>query len=277
MDLLGDVQLTTVVVLALVGVLAGFVDSIAGGGGLLAVPALLSAGLDPLSALATNKLQSTFGSFSAVIAYGRARLINWRTAWPMMVAAFFGSVMGAALIAVLPTYVLAAVMPVMLILVATYFAAAPRISADPRPARLSARTFTFTAAVVIGFYDGCFGPGAGSFFMIAFVLLLGFPIMGATAHTKLLNFASNFGALLFFVATGGIHLLIGLCMGIGQYIGAQIGARVAMRNGARVIRPLLVIVCCAMAVRLLLDPANPLHILIREMLGSHGTSGPLPG
>ncbi|MGV6872609.1 TSUP family transporter [Pseudochelatococcus sp. B33] len=266
MDLLGDVQPLTVAVLAIVGLLAGFIDSIAGGGGLLTVPALLSCGLDPLSALATNKLQGTFGSCSAVAAYGRARLIDWRKAWPMAVAAFAGSVGGAALIAVLPTGVLATVMPVLLILVAIYFAAAPRISAEARPARVSTRVFTATA-VGVGFYDGCFGPGTGSFFMIGFVVLLGFPLMQATGHTKLLNFASNAGGLLFFWLTGGVHVLIGLSMGIGQYIGAQLGARVALRRGARIIRPLLVVVCCAMAVRLLLDPANPLHVVTARLIG----------
>lgn len=267
MDLLGDVPLLTVVVLAFVGLLAGFIDSIAGGGGLLAVPALLSSGLDPLSALATNKLQSTFGSFSAATAYGRARLIDWREAWPMAVTAFAGSIAGAALITVLPTVVLAAVMPVLLILVAIYFAASPRISAEARPARVSTRTFTATAALGVGFYDGCFGPGTGSFFMIGFVALLGFPIMRATAHTKLLNFASNVGGLLFFLLAGGVHVLIGVSMGLGQYIGAQFGARFALRRGARIIRPLLVVVCCAMAVRLLLDPANPLHVMLARLIG----------
>lgn len=267
MDPFADAQLITVALLALVGFAAGFVDSIAGGGGLLAVPALLSAGLDPLSALATNKLQSTFGAFSAAAAYGRARLIDWRAAWPMAVAAFAGAILGAALITVLPTGFLAAVMPVMLILVAVYFAAAPRISAEARPARISARAFTATAAAGIGFYDGVFGPGTGSFFMIAFVLLLGFPIMRATAHTKLLNFASNLGGLLFFALTGGVNVLIGLSMGAGQYIGAQLGSRLALRNGARIIRPLLVVVCCAMAVRLLLDPANPLRVAAARYLG----------
>lgn len=267
MDLIGDAYLSTVAVLTLVGVVGGFVDSIAGGGGLLTVPALLSAGLDPLSALATNKLQSTFGSFSAVGAFGRARLIDWRAAAPMAVAAFAGSVLGAALVTILPTGMLMAVMPVMLILVAIYFVVMPRISAEGRPARVSARTFTATVAVGVGFYDGCFGPGTGSFFMLGFVALLGLPLLRATAHTKLLNFASNCGALLFFALTGGVHVLIGVCMGIGQFVGAQIGARLALREGARIIRPLLVVVCCAMAARLLIDPANPLHGLAARLFG----------
>lgn len=265
-DLFGSTPLSTVLILGLVGLAAGFIDSIAGGGGLISVPALLSAGLDPLSALATNKLQSTFGSFSAAVAYGRARLIDWRTAWPMAVVAFVGSILGAALITVLPADVLSAVMPVMLILVAIYFAAAPRIGTETRPARISTRAFTATLALGVGFYDGCFGPGTGSFFMIGFVVLLGFPIMRATAHTKLLNFASNLGGLLFFTLTGGVNVIIGVTMGIGQYMGAQVGARLALRSGARLIRPLLVVVCCAMAVRLLLDPANPLRVIVTRLI-----------
>lgn len=267
MDFLGDTHLATVAILAGVALVAGFIDSIAGGGGLVSVPALLSAGLDPITALATNKLQSSFGSFSAVAAYGRARLIDWRSAWPMALMAFAGAIGGAALITVLPTQVLAAVMPIMLIVVALYFAFSPRLGSEERPARISKRLFACTAAVGIGFYDGCFGPGTGSFFMVGFVTLLGFPIMRATAHTKLLNFASNVGGLLFFAITGGINVVIGIAMGVGQYLGAQVGARVAMRNGARIIRPLLVVVCCAMAIRLLLDPANPLHAAIARLIG----------
>ncbi|MFT0892120.1 TSUP family transporter [Pseudochelatococcus sp. G4_1912] len=261
---MGDVELWTVGVLALVGLVAGFIDAIAGGGGLLAVPALLIAGLDPVTALATNKLQSSFGSFSAATAYARARLIDWRAALPMAGAAFIGAIAGAMLVKIMPTYVLAAVMPVLLILVALYFMVSPSISFEGGVARISQRTFTCTIALGVGFYDGCFGPGTGSFFMIGFVTLLGLSIMRATAHTKLLNFASNFGGLLFFTFAGGVNVTIGLSMGIGQYIGAQLGARVAMRNGARIIRPLLVIVCCVMAVRLLLDPANPLRDFIMQ-------------
>lgn len=256
---MGEIELLTIGILAIVGLVAGFIDAIAGGGGLLAIPALLTAGLDPVSALATNKLQSSFGSFSATTAYARARLIEWREALPMAATAFVGSVAGALFVNMIPTHYLAGIMPIMLIMIAIYFMISPSLRLDSGIQRISPRAFTFTFALGIGFYDGCFGPGTGSFLMIGFVSLLGFSIIRATAHTKLLNFASNLGALLLFTATGSINLVIGLAMGAGQYIGAQLGARLAMRKGALIIRPLLVIVCCTMAARLLIDPANPLH------------------
>ncbi len=113
------------------------------------------------------------------------------------------------------------------------------------------------AAVGIGFYDGIFGPGAGSFYMLAFVTLLGYGVVKATAHTKLVNFASNFGSLLLYAATGAVVWPIGLAMSAASLLGAQIGSRLAMRLGSRLIRPLLVLVSSLMALRLLLDPANP--------------------
>jgi uncharacterized membrane protein YfcA len=273
---LPDTDIWLVALLALVGVLAGFIDAIAGGGGLLTVPALLSAGFDPAAALATNKLQSSFGSFSAALTFARADKIGWRDAVPMAVAAFIGGVAGATLIKAMPAHLLAGVMPLLLIAVAVYFLLSPRLSAREGRPLLSPRLFTLTVALGVGFYDGSFGPGTGSFFMIGFVALLGLPVMQAVAQTKLLNFASNVGALLFFALAGGIHLPIGIAMGIGQYAGARLGAGVALRNGARIVRPLLVIVSTAMAARLLLDPANPLRIAIVSAIEALFAGAPGP-
>jgi uncharacterized membrane protein YfcA len=120
--------------------------------------------------------------------------------------------------------------------------------------------FGLTLVPAIGCYDGIFGPGTGSFFMLAFVMLLGFGMLKATAHTKMLNFASNIGAFAVFAFSGVIHWQAGLVMGVGQFLGAQAGSRLAMRSGARLIRPLLVVACVALAIRLLADPANPLRV-----------------
>lgn len=119
--------------------------------------------------------------------------------------------------------------------------------------------FAFIVPPIVGFYDGIFGPGAGSFYMLGLVTLLGDGIIKATAHTKLLNFGSNFASMCLFAFKGYIIVPIGLTMAVGAFLGAQIGSRLAVRIGARLIRPLLVVVCCAMAIRLLIDPANPLH------------------
>jgi uncharacterized membrane protein YfcA len=109
----------------------------------------------------------------------------------------------------------------------------------------------------VGFYDGIFGPGAGSFYLLGFVTLLGYGVVRASAHTRLLNFTSNIASLITFALSGKIVWIVGFAMGLGQFLGAQLGTRLAIRQGARIIRPLLVVVCCGMAVKLLLDPANP--------------------
>lgn len=258
------IELDIYVLLSLgaVAFLAGFVDSIAGGGGLLTVPALILAGLDPIFALGTNKLQGCVASFSATVAFARARLIDWRSAVPLALTSAIGGTLGTLSVEILPTRWLQLMIPILLVAVALYFALSPGIGEARIRARIPVAVFAFIVPPVIGFYDGIFGPGAGSFYMLGLVTLLGYGIIKATAHTKLLNFGSNFASMCLFAYKGYIIVPIGLTMAVGAFLGAQIGSRLAMRIGARLIRPLLVVVCCAMAVRLLADPANPLHKMI---------------
>ncbi len=255
-----DITLHVLGLLFAAGFLAGFVDSIAGGGGLITVPALLLAGIAPIQALGTNKLQSLFGSGSATLAYARGGHINLKKQLPMALMSALGAGLGAALTIFVPGDVLKALMPFLLIAIALYFGFKPQISDLDKHARMRPLIFGLTIVPAVGFYDGIFGPGTGSFFMLAFVLLAGFGLLKATAHTKMLNFASNIGAFAVFAASGVILWKVGLVMGAGQFIGAQVGSRMAMRNGAKIIRPLLVITCIALAVRLLADPANPVRI-----------------
>lgn len=240
------VELSTLALLAGVGLVAGFVDSIAGGGGLLALPSLLLAGLDPVSALATNKLQGSFGTASATHTFWKKGLLRPSEHVAEIAMVFVGSALGVFAVSYLPTDFLRRVMPVLLVLVAGYFALSPKLAVGKFPIAV----FSFLVAPLLGFYDGVFGPGTGSFFMLALVSLFGLGVVEATGRTKLLNFTSNIAALLMFILGGNIVWVVGLCMGLAQIVGAQLGARVAIANGARVIRPLLVLVCCAMAVRL---------------------------
>jgi uncharacterized membrane protein YfcA len=260
-----DVPLTLTAVLAGTGLLAGFVDAIAGGGALLTIPALLLAGFDPVAALATNKLQSSFGSGTAVYTFARHGLIAFRLARPLAAATFAGACLGVGAVRLAPVSLLSAILPVLLIVMAVYFAFSPQLSDRDARARLPAWGFLPIAAA-IGFYDGVFGPGTGSFFMLGFVLLLGYGVVKATAHTKLLNFTSNIAAFILFALSGKIVWTVGLAMGLGQFLGARVGSRLAIRHGVGLIRPLLVIVCVMMAVRLLVDPANPLSAAILSLL-----------
>jgi uncharacterized membrane protein YfcA len=255
----GEVELAGVLAMFLVALAGGFLDAIAGGGGLLTLPALLLVGLDPVAAIATNKCQAVAASVSAGVSFSRRRLIAWRTLAPAAATAAAASVAGAASVSLLPPGILDWGVPLLLIAVALYFAFGPRIHAEGGKVRLSPLAFALFAAPLLGFYDGVFGPGVGAFYMVALVLLSGCALLQAIAHTKALNAASNLGALLAFVMQGAIVWPIALAMIAGAGLGAQCGAACAMRIDPRVIRALLVFMCCAMALRLLSDPANPLR------------------
>ncbi|MGO4439930.1 TSUP family transporter [Rhizobium sp. RAF56] len=239
---------------------AGFVDSIAGGGGLITVPAMLIVGLPPLQMLGTNKAQSIFGAASATIAYARKGHVHLPSQLLLGLMAVGGGALGATLATILPGDLLRGMLPFLLIAIAVYFALKPNLGDIERHHRISKTVFGLTLVPLIAFYDGAFGPGTGSFFMLAFVTLAGYGLLKATAHTKLLNFGSNLGSLIVFASYGVILWKIGLMMGVGQFLGAQAGSRFAMRNGSKIIKPLLVCVCIAFAVKLISDPTNPVRM-----------------
>lgn len=238
--------------LFLVAMLAGWVDAIAGGGGLITIPALLWAGLSPIQALATNKLQASFGSFTATWNYTRLGLVNPREHWLAILLTFVGAASGAWAVQQIDASFLSKLIPILLVIFALYFMFSPRIGDKEFPQRVTVPVFAATAGFGIGFYDGFFGPGTGTFFAMAFVTLLGYSLPKATGGTKLLNFTSNIASLLLFAFSGQILWLIGLVMGAGQIIGSFLGSRLAIKHGSRLIRPLLVIVSLLVSVRLLL-------------------------
>lgn len=237
--------------LMLAAFVAGFVDSIAGGGGLITVPALLLAGVPPVETLGTNKLQGSFGAGTAALAYARAGHVQLRRQLGMAAVSAVAAACGALVAHLIPAEVLRIVMPVVLIGVAAFFALRRGLSDHDRVQRMRPAVFTFTLVPAIAAYDGFFGPGTGSFFMMGFVLLAGYGVLKATAHTKLLNFASNLGSLVVFIPSGAVWWGLGLAMALAQTAGALVGARLAMRVGARLIRPLLVVTSSAMALRLI--------------------------
>jgi hypothetical protein len=262
---MSGLEIDVILALFAVGLVAAAFDAIAGGGGLITLPALMLAGLPPVEAIATNKLQTTFGSTSSTAAFARRGLINWRTGWPLGVAALLGSMAGALCVKLVPRDVLEAAVPLALVIIGVYFLLKRGLSDADADAKMPAFLFGLTVAPLVGFYDGIFGPGAGSFYMVGFVSLLGYGVVRATAHTKLLNAGSNWGSLIVFAATGAIWWKVGLVMGLGSLIGAQIGSRLAIRLGARLIRPLLVTICFILALKLLSDPANPLRTFTAQL------------
>ena len=230
---------------------AGFVDAIAGGGGLITVPALLLAGIPPTQALATNKVQGVFGAGTAALSYARRGLVDLRQQKGAAVVAFAGGLVGALCVTAVPTQLLRYVLPVVLIGIAVFFALKPGLNDLDRMRRMAPGLFTATVVPLIAFYDGLLGPGTGAFLMLGFVMLAGYGILKATAHTKLLNFASNLGGLLAFAVVAKPLWLLGALMAVAQIAGAMVGARLAMRIGARIIKPLLVVTSTALALRLI--------------------------
>ncbi|KAA2236740.1 TSUP family transporter [Salinarimonas soli] len=265
---MAGIEFETIALLFGVALLAGCFDAIAGGGGLITVPALLLAGLDPVAAIATNKVQGAAGTLSAAATFARKGLLIPRIAVPGAVMGALGGVAGALCVGLLSRPVLEALVPVLLVTIALYFGTARRMGDADARARMGMPLFLGLVVPVIGFYDGVFGPGAGSFYMAGFVGLLGFGVLKATAHTKIVNAASNLGSLALFALTGAVVWPVGIAMGVGSFLGAQIGSRLAMRHGAVLIRPLLVLISCAMAARLLWDPANPLRRALAGLLAS---------
>jgi uncharacterized membrane protein YfcA len=238
-------------VLALVGLLAGFVDAIAGGGGLISLPALLSVGLPPVGAIAANKLQGAIGTGIAAATYWRKGFVDLRPMVPAIAATFCGSFLGAFVVQRIDTSKLAVAVPVALIAIAAYFLLAPRLTDADRTARLPYAAFVPVMGLVIGFYDGIFGPGTGSFFTMGFVMLFGLGVTRAAAHTKILNLTSNLAALALFIPSGNVVWPAAIAMAIGQVAGGYLGALTGIRFGARLIRPLVVVVSVILAARLL--------------------------
>ncbi|MBU2957334.1 TSUP family transporter [Paracoccus sp. 1_MG-2023] len=246
-----DLTLDLFLLLVAAGFAAGFIDSIAGGGGLITVPALMLAGIPPAQALATNKVQGLFGAGTAAISYARRGLVDLRSQWRQAAIAGVAGAVGAALISSVPTDGLRLLLPVILIGIALFFALKPGLNDLDRIRRMGAGMFAATIVPLVGFYDGLIGPGAGAFYMIGFVTLAGYGVLKATAHTKLLNFASNLGGLAAFALVGKPLWTLGLAMGAAQIAGAMLGARLASRIGARLIKPLLVATSSILAVRLI--------------------------
>ena len=207
MDLAPDI----IALLFIAAIAAGFVDAIAGGGGLITVPALLATGMSPVAAIATNKVQSSFGTASATWSFWRAGRIDFRLLRWAIAATALGATLGAVTVTFVDTRWLMILLPVLLSAIAIYFLVGPKASDEDVHARLTPLGFGAVAGG-IGFYDGFFGPGTGSFFALSLVALLGMGLTRATAHTKALNLVSNLVSVVVFAFGGHVLWAIGLMM-----------------------------------------------------------------
>jgi len=235
------------------GLSAGFVDAVSGGGGLISVPALLWAGLPPQLALGTNKLQSSCGTLLAVLNYARAGLIEGKAMRVAVPVTFVAAVAGTFAVTQVSNESLKKLVPWLLLGIAIYALVSPRFGLERGKARMSASAFAWLGGSVLGFYDGFFGPGTGSFWTIGLLALQGMELRRATAYTKAVNLTSNVAALVVFLPAGLVRFDVAGAMIAGQLIGARLGSGLVVKHGAPFVRVVFLIVVFALTARLLWD------------------------
>lgn len=248
-----DVSPTALALLVAASLLAGLVDAVAGGGGLVTVPALLAAGLPPHLALGTNKGQSVFGALAALWRFGRAGMIEGRRARLTFPLGLAGSIAGAALVLLVRPEVLRPLVLALLVGAAA-FVTIRRTPTVPRERPLArGRAAAAVIALLLGAYDGFFGPGTGTFLIVAFVALLGDSLARASASAKVVNFASNLAALAVFASQGVVLWHVALPMAAAQFAGGWLGAHLTVRGGDRVVRRAVLVVVGGLAVKITRD------------------------
>jgi len=241
------------VIFLLAGFSAGFVDSIAGGGGIITIPVLLASGMPPHVALATNKLQSSFGSFTASANYIQKGLVSIKEVYLGIIFTFIGAALGAKTILLLDANLLVKLIPIMLVIIFFYTLFSPKLGAEDRHSVLKPAMFYFVFGISIGFYDGFFGPGTGAFWTIAFVSLLGLNLKKATAQTKIMNFTSNIVSFGVFLLSGNMLFIVGFIMGAGQILGAYLGSNLVAKKDVGFIRVFFLTIVAITILKLLYD------------------------
>ncbi|WP_431712136.1 sulfite exporter TauE/SafE family protein [Glutamicibacter uratoxydans] len=239
--------------LLLAGFAAGWVDAVVGGGGLIQLPALLLfPGITPVQALATNKLGSIFGTTTSAITYYRRTSPDLKTAIPMALCALAGAFGGAGVAVILPSDLIEPIIIAALVAVLIFTIAKPK-AGELSKLKYSGQGHYLRAiliGIVIGGYDGMVGPGTGSFLIIAMVTVLGYSFLQASAKAKIVNLATNLGALLLFLPGGHVLVGLGLAMGVMNMLGGYLGARMAISQGSKFIRIIFVIVVSALILKL---------------------------
>jgi uncharacterized membrane protein YfcA len=240
-------------VLFATGLIAGLIDSIAGGGGLITIPVLLGIGLPPQFALGTNKLQSSFGSGSAMAHFARAGTVRKGESFGGAVFTALGAGLGAYAVQQLAPGFLKGMIPYLLLAIVCYTILTPRLGFDDIHPRMPVSLFYPLFGLLLGFYDGFFGPGTGSFWVVALMLGLGYNMTRATGYTKVMNFTSNIVALILFIAGGHVCYAAGFTMGAGQALGARVGSCLVLVRGTAFIRPIFITMVLAVTAKLLYD------------------------
>ncbi|UTB78097.1 hypothetical protein A2I62_05890 [Staphylococcus carnosus] len=247
-------DLTLIIVIVLFGFLAAFIDSVVGGGGLISTPALLAVGLPPAVALGTNKLASSFGSLTSALKFIRSGKVDLKIVGKLLPFIFIAAAGGASLASFLPASVLKPLVIIILTVVMIYTLMRKDWGSIRTYQKLSpGKAVIFTIILLcIGFYDGFLGGGTGSFFLFT-LLIVGFDFLSAAGNAKVLNFASNVGALVLFMILGKVDYGIGLLMAVSMIIGSYAGAQFALRQGVGYVKALFVIVTSALILKNIYD------------------------
>ena len=233
-----------------IGGLAGFLNTLGGCGGLLTIPALLMSGISPIFALGTHKLQTTVGVGSATLLLLKKKKFDWREIRPIVITAFLGALVGAFAVQYIDTDTLSVIVPIVLVITGVYFIAQPKLRKFKTSRVLSYRDVVVPA---IGFYDGMFGPGTGSFFVMATTVYKRLGLITASIIAKPLNFSTNIASVIVFVSYGHIVWELALLMMISQIIGSILGAHYLIKANPAVIRVLIVVVSFAMMIKYFYD------------------------
>ncbi len=245
-----ELSLITALILFFAAFAAGYIDTLVGGGGLITIPALMAAGVPPLLALGTNKLQAVGGSGTATVTLLMRKQYRLKDIAGLLVAAFLGSIIGTLIVQSIDTEWLEWLIPAVIVLIAVYFTFAHKTNIGTRKPKISRTTYGLSAVPTIGAYDGMLGPGTGSFFVLAGTSLRGQDIVTATKHAKPLNFATNLASLIVFVWFGQVLWLVGGVMWFGQFLGARLGANTLMTVNPILLRYLVLVMCALMLVSL---------------------------
>ena len=247
-DVLG-IGLPTVLFLIAGAAVAGFIDSICGGGGLISVPVLLMAGFSPAQAISANKLQGTLGALASTHYYFGKKVIDFQILKKMALGAVVGGVIGTLAVNLVGNKFMEVILPFMLVSMALYFAFSPKVGDHQGSATMTLSVLGGSVIPAIGFYDGFFGPGAGTFYLTSLISLAGMSVTQAMAYSRVLNLVSNAASLFLFIALGKMAWIAGIAMSIGEVIGVYLGSHLVHKNGTRLVRPLVVVACIGMATK----------------------------
>lgn len=255
MDILFETHYTNLLtVLFIIAIVAGLIDAIAGGGGLITIPAMLILGVPPIITLGTNRMQAVIGELTACVSFSRYGAMKFECLIVGIAATSLGALIGTYAVNLLSGKSLDILIPIMMVGITIYSIFSKnlkrKVSTEPL---ITTQFFMILCGLLVGFYNGFFGPGTGSIWMICFILLLGYSIKQASIATKPLNLAGNFVSLLFFVSLGKVDFVLGAVMGGGQILGSIIGSHLVIVKGNSIVRPVFIFVTLCMTIKLLYE------------------------